>query len=384
MNSEIYNLEGEVILLPGFSDSWRKMKPFFNKELNNTQEEFNSESYTELEIIHLEGVPIPQDGFSLEFVSHCLTEMGAKVVHIEPEKGVLAKHSLNPDRATMVYIQNLDTPPEEYKHLPVLTQEDFVARYNAGRQAYADALNQYRREAYIALLERGDENSSDKSSRYFGRPWMPNSMKWPTDMNFVLQLNIETLPQEWKEKLGGAGLLLFFHNSTGDYDSGDVGKNQDTNAAMSRVVIVDLGEPGGLREFPPDIENRNNTLVVKEWKAVANYPDTYNENLDFKGLENFSEVDTRLFDENLLLEDPNLPVAPFHNWRCDKLGGWPHWEQGDETLVDKNGNKMHFVYQVGHDGLLDKFPEIEFPTWGVGHIFYSPDTGELYYQWACD
>lgn len=382
MAIEKYNLDGEIVLLPGSSNIENPFRAFFDPKIDQTLEEVGYESRTELENLAFEGLPIPSSGFSLSFVRCGLEEMSAQVTYIKTRS-----RDISPTKATMIYLQDGDTLPDAYRHLPVITQSEFVERYTAGRQAYADALKVFRRPAYIPEIIQASEGLFQKDSRYFGRPWMPNSMKWPggldKPMNFVLQLNIETLPEEWKAKLGSRGLLLFFHSD--EYNTMEIGKNQNSNAVMSHVVIVDIGEPGGLREFPLGLDIANSALVITSWQTVSDHPWVAEENLPgLQELEAFSEVDTNLFDENLLIENPNLAVSAFHIWSCDKLGGWPKWEQGNETMVDRNGQPMMFIYQVSGDGLLDKFPDVDFPVYGQGHIFYSPDTGELYHQWACD
>jgi len=67
---------------------------------------------------------------------------------------------------------------------------------------------------------------------------------------------------------------------------------------------------------------------------------------------------------------------------CDKLGGWPRSEQGEDIPSDRDGKPMEFVMQVGHEGLLlDQAAKeaIKWPTWGRGQIFMLRNTGEFRY-----
>lgn len=69
------------------------------------------------------------------------------------------------------------------------------------------------------------------------------------------------------------------------------------------------------------------------------------------------------------------------------MGGWPRWEQDDDTPQNQNGTRMIDLMQIGHEGLLlgdSDFKSIKWPTWGRGQIFFSPTTGEFKYVWACD
>ena len=74
--------------------------------------------------------------------------------------------------------------------------------------------------------------------------------------------------------------------------------------------------------------------------------------------------------------------------RAINWGGHAYWEQSEENPLDSTGNKMHYLMQIGHQGVILSnnvdVNAIDWPTWGRGHIFISKFTGELAYIWSCD
>jgi Uncharacterized protein conserved in bacteria len=259
---------------------------------------------------------------------------------------------------------------------------------------YLTLLYSLKREAFIPKIDIEAE-ASEKGSRYFGAPWMPTDMEWPYDgdipMNFVLQLDLATVP--WRpEGMPNKGLLLFFHAE--EYNEPDL---------QSLLVVVDSEGEGGLRN-PPVAQGVyvNPALPISGWQKTVDTP-SYESRYDIEGLadEDFEHIedgcyhdeqrglelilgeDGSGYDENQLVQTDTLPVS--HTFAGDKIGGWPFWEQGDDTPEDEDGNRWAYFMQVGYAGIrgvsLDKVA-IDWPTWGTGHIYFHE--GEFLYVWACD
>jgi hypothetical protein len=144
----------------------------------------------------------------------------------------------------------------------------------------------------------------------------------------------------------------------------------------------------------------NPALAITSWHEVIDMPDNetlqdfdgYNDTIDdllwgygSHWINKVRTTDGRDIPEKEAIEQGI--VGEFHTYQCDKLGGWPDFEQGDETPEDSEGNRMEFLMQIGHEGLIFAdidLDGIDWPTWGRGHIFASAATGEFAYVWACD
>jgi len=273
--------------------------------------------------------------------------------------------------------------------LPVLAEADLRSRAAAATNEVVDFLRTHARPAFVP--EVAGTPSPGAESRYFGDPWMPDGMAWPLHngkpMRFVLQLDTASLPEVPAAALVGKGLLLFFH-----------GEGWSEDGRESLVALVDPTLPGGLRP-PPKGVAENPALAITGWREVADHPwgdslatipggehaeaALYHFHSETVGMAMCEDGGERR--EREIVEGRLRPIA--HCFECDKIGGWPRWEQGDETPKDSRDKPMEFLFQVGYCGLLldDAFRDrIDWPTWGRGHIFVSRETGELRYIWACD
>jgi uncharacterized protein YwqG len=264
---------------------------------------------------------------------------------------------------------------------------------NMSDSEYQTRLASLKRDAFIPEV---DPNASapDKGSRYFGSPWMPAGMEWPHDgdapMSFVLQLDLATIP--WRpEGMPETGLLLFFHAE--EYNDPE---------DQSFVVIVDQSSEGGLREAPDDEVAESSALPIIGWRKTVDVPH-WESRHDIEGLDDDDDDlldygyqrdesgrhelitgdDGKGYEEADLVKRGVLPLA--HTFSGDKIGGWPYWEQGDDTPEDTDGTKWTYFMQVAYEGLRD--PKIDnssyaWPTWGTGHIYVHK--GQFMYVWACD
>jgi uncharacterized protein YwqG len=252
---------------------------------------------------------------------------------------------------------------------------------------YAAFLAPLKRDAFVPALKQATD-ADDKASRYFGKPWMPAGMEWPKDgdaeMGFVLQLDLATVP--WKpEGMPDKGLLLFFHAE--EYSDPE---------EQSFITVVDTSLEGGLRDIPDGVDTTPSISIVG-WNRTVDTPhfesfgeiegiDAFEEDSeDFGFDENYKSIaeDGNAYDEDDLIRKNILPID--NTFSGDKIGGWPNWEQGDDTPSEPDGTRWTYFMQVGYDGFrgtdIDR-QSVLWPTWGTGHIFVH--AGRFMYIWACD
>jgi uncharacterized protein YwqG len=249
---------------------------------------------------------------------------------------------------------------------------------------FLEALTLVTRQAHIPEIQAGEKQGN--GSRYFGRPWMSIGAMWPQfegqSLQFVLQLNTAELPSPWGASIDEAELISFFY---------------DVESDTSEIKRTPINQPGQLVAVPSDLDPLP-ALSITSWQPVLDHPSTedfeevfgndrFDDLVDELGsstVGQFLGQDGRECSEATSIEEGEL--ADYHCFECDKLGGWPCWEQGNETPADSEDNPMTFMFQVGFEGLLmGQVPEdINWPTWGRGQIFFSRKTGEFRYVWACD
>jgi hypothetical protein len=269
--------------------------------------------------------------------------------------------------------------------LPAITAAELAAKVEEAKKAYLAFMAPHIREARIPIAVSCPTDEESNQSRYFGRPWLNEDHDWPERdgrlMNFVMQMDVSSMPGE---PLGADGLLVFFH-ATDDYNE-DIGE----------IFIVDTSMPGGLREAPEGI-HVNPALKIVDWRTM---PDVLwgDDTFDLEGAEAFEAfsdyfgdtigeyigVDGKTYEEH---EGVKLGIIPaLHTFECDKVGGQPRWEQGNDTPDDDEGNPMRYILQVGDEGVVGDYDKdsIEWPTIGRGQIFFSEETGTFKYVWACD
>ncbi len=51
-------------------------------------------------------------------------------------------------------------------------------------------------------------------------------------------------------------------------------------------------------------------------------------------------------------EDPLVDGNDQRPLRCDKLGGWPAWEQGEDWPLDDDGARMELLFQLAEEPVL--------------------------------
>jgi uncharacterized protein YwqG len=270
----------------------------------------------------------------------------------------------------------------------LITRDQFQQISADAEAQYARAIGAFMKPSFAPVVAAlGDEQLDPQGHRYFGSPWLPDNMAWPEHENkpliFVLQLRVANLPEPTREVLGGKGLLLFFY-------AGELGSHYGDEHTLpgeqfpSVVCLVDERLAGTVRKSPGNIEQES-ALQIVDWIALRDHP---TETEFAEGELDLDPAMDRLWSESVqavdLFENPNCPGANHSNFHGDKLGGWESWTQGINRPKDRNGKQMEFIYQVGFEGLFSPdAARVDYPTWGVGQIHFSTQTGEFYYSWAC-
>lgn len=333
---------------------------------------------------------------TVDMIRVVVQNLGGQIAYAEkpPAGSVYGDTNPDPSTATHEYVRS---GASALTNLPQLTLSELKNRVQELLIHMRVFYTHHERSAYIPTLAaiEGEEHAS----RYFGRPWLPNDFVWPVrgeanePMKFVAQFNIASLPSEVAAICGGEGLLVFFHDDGGDYPEGP---GIIDNRSLSHVRVVHTNVAGGIRH-----EGHNEpgqTYTITGWQAVKDHPHSesrralegYDDTTDYvqvetlveflEGGKNFNKI-----EEAQLRDDQEHTMASFHCFSCDKVGGWPAWEQGDETPVDSTGKPMTYVMQIGYEGLLlppTDLSDVSWPTWGRGHIFYSAHDQEFIYLWS--
>lgn len=226
------------------------------------------------------------------------------------------------------------------------------------------------------LIGKKQQLENELVSKYFGTAWLNNDEEWPClddsgkiPSICVLQLNISTLPEEYKVKLGGEGLLQFFFQYENGSWSEDSLVRKITDFSNGRFVEQPI--ESGVGQYT------EKTII--DWKPSKDYPhfeefSDFGENKKIQSILKKHDVDeiTELLEEK---------------YQCiqgDKLGGWPFYTQGIENFGD-------FIFQIDAGCFFDgkKFPanaEGLFASDGTGHIFINESDdhdGEFVFNWAC-
>lgn len=225
------------------------------------------------------------------------------------------------------------------------------------------------------------EQKEELLSKYFGTVWINADEKWPClddDEKIpalcVLQLNISTLPDEYKNKLGGSGLLQFFYQ----YNEGRYGSD-------SLVRKITNFENGSFVPQPLEsgVKNYKEKTII-DWKPTKDYPHQQ----DLYEKENVEGI---LAGEDYDIEELMELTEEYHCIQGDKLGGWPFYTQGVENFGE-------FIFQIDAGCFYDgkKFPANAkelFASDGTGHIFIErfgefenvveSNEEDYVFNWAC-
>jgi hypothetical protein len=223
-------------------------------------------------------------------------------------------------------------------------------------------------------------------SWFGGAPLMVPNEPWPAcskcqhPMQFLLQLDLSTLPNR-RQLPAREGLIQLFYcsRSSGSCDEWDA----FSGAQLARLLPGPLQQASGQAQVPPLPQ-----AWIARWDELADLPShedhgaaglavTY----DFKArLMSIAAPEFGVHFERVPL-DVDCTRITGDAATGDKLGGWPHWIQGNEyPLCPTCGTQMVLVFQLDSE---DNLP-IMFGDTGIGHITQCPEHPEvLAFAWAC-
>src|SRR5215467_7265967 len=84
-------------------------------------------------------------------------------------------------------------------------------------EALLQKLALYKRTAWLPILEAGEGARDD--SKFFGTPYLAPDEAWPVcahctePLRFILQLNLDKIPQACREQFGHGLLQMFYCNN---------------------------------------------------------------------------------------------------------------------------------------------------------------------------
>ena len=243
------------------------------------------------------------------------------------------------------------------------------------------------RLAYAPVMSPSStELGFERSSRFFGRPWLPFDFDWPMakgePMLFFVQFDLSCCPP--MEGLPNKGLMSVFLAPFWDdvdgccvevFDEDQQGNLRDCGSSLAPVVVADW-------------VSFSDSLSCEDFdKALSWGVDTVAFLNEF---HNSTTVGVLWGWDGLPVDDDQalrtcVKTRP-HCFVCDKIGGHPAWIQGSEYPVDSNGNPMVLVFQFSQERPWPLSPDCEVegvdnPLWGRLFLFSSPDTGEWAYAW---
>ena len=233
-----------------------------------------------------------------------------------------------------------------------------------------------RRPTWLPLTGQGEDRPT--ASRYGGIPWLSRGESWPPcghchrAMHLFLQINLEESPADVGGRFG-RGMIEFFYCKRRDCVE-DCGRKFPPDE-MSLVRLVDLdepGRPGSRHEGPEDLFPAD---LIVDWEEQMDYhPDR--DDLKELGIE-VTDEERDLFDGFGLIETG------------DKLGGWPAWIQGSQSMACRScGRSMQHIFQFEPHVHLDYSFGQEFfdrpVDWGCGWLFQCPEhKNQLAFTWQC-
>lgn len=228
-----------------------------------------------------------------------------------------------------------------------------------------------RRDCWTAVT-REKEHVVGPVSKMGGVPFMMNGAAWPqcSDCNkplsFYLQLRIEHLPEEQRERLGGSGLAQLFMCCMCCED-GEIGEcdffDGDAPGCQPRLVSgFSDADTSSVTEAPEGAHTFPEKLIAA-WKVHD----------DFPGYDDIPD------EANLDDAAADIVNGALH-FTQEKLGGWATWIQGAERLAcEKCGAEMREIFTLEHDDDMWTFGDCGTAIW-MGCLIH-PDQMSL--TWAC-
>jgi ankyrin repeat protein len=213
------------------------------------------------------------------------------------------------------------------------------------------------RQAWVPRVEGDGEKPL--GARFGGRPWLGEGEAWPRTKDgrplaFLLQIDLDALPEEARAAAGGGLLQVFFDVEKQPWDPFSSGQ-------LTRIVRGAASRRGGLG-VPPEGLVPFPVRQIRGWKSKKDTP--FREDWARHGIE---------------LPDAAEEVLWELNVREDKLLGWGTWVQ-DPTYPRQDGVALDRV-------LLQITSERHLPIMlgdnGIGYVVQSsaePDRVTFFWQ----
>lgn len=236
------------------------------------------------------------------------------------------------------------------------------------------ALSKFKKVCFKPIVEINESHLEYSGSKYFGKTWLSNKETWPTDsygnyLTFVLQLDINTLPEKYRKLLGKTGLFQLFVNG------------QESDDSLMRIVYPD--NSGSYYEQPVNSDNfQNYTIngkkpqqkIITSWEMFDDYPHI-EEVFDDKLGDVWQEIQTIWNDRQ---EDEIF--KKLKTFEGDKLGGYAFWAQAGSTseglLFQLNASSGKEPTELAHAPTL-------FASDGTELVFFDDENESFYFDWAC-
>lgn len=234
-----------------------------------------------------------------------------------------------------------------------------------------ERLEQYKRHAWIPVVEAKERVLV--SSKFSGKPYLKADETWPqcpncgNHMHLFLQLNINEIPDEFKQSLDlYSGLLQMFYCTNSD-PLCEVDCEAFFPFSKSVIVryIAEIDNDKAIKDISLPEDSFPVKTIVK-WNMVDDYPNW----------EELREMGFSLNDEEENeLEKLEVPHAG------DKLGGWPYWIQGIEyPRCPICNEKMRLIFQIDSEKNIPYM----FGDTGCGHITQCKNhKDQMAFAWAC-
>lgn len=240
---------------------------------------------------------------------------------------------------------------------------------------------------WTPIVEEGDGANQD--SKFSGNPWIDKETVWPVckncnlQMQFLLQLNLDKLPDELESK-HGSGLLQLFY-CTREKCEGIGGWDPFEDKVSCVRVVKPVGEYNPSDKKDPQEEDYP-ALKVIGWQKGVNLPSAseheqlglkYTYSKDGPTIVKCEELNFK----EACQEDGELAETIGSSTDGDKLSGWPFWVQNvgypDCTIC---GARMINLFQLDSE---DNIPYM-FGDSGCGHITQCPvHKGIVAFSWDC-
>lgn len=170
------------------------------------------------------------------------------------------------------------------------------------------------------------------ASKFSGIPWLHAGEEWPTckgcdePMQFILQLDLKSLPDDLSNKFGD-GLLQFFYCTNADQECEVFHESWFWNEETMVVRLVQPNDDCGSPDISP-VDGAFKCLGITDWRSMS---------LEIPAPKEYSRYVSRKH-----FSYSRLPASG------DKLSGWPDWIQGVEYPKCRDCEKqMRLVFQLG-------------------------------------